>query len=162
MNFSLLLAATFLTVQHVLAGTGITTTTWDCCKPSCAWPENAQAGGASGTAATCGMNNQKLSDGASASNACDGGTGYSCSSFQPQVNSSTLSFGFAGTWSDSNCGKCFQLTWTTGPGKNKRMIVQSVNSGGLKEGDFDIYTPGGGVGDYNACTSQYGAPRQGW
>jgi hypothetical protein len=31
------------------------------------------------------------------------------------------------------------------------MIVQVVNSGGVSEGGFDIYTPLGGVGDFNAC-----------
>lgn len=42
------------------------------------------------------------------------------------------------------------------------MIVQVVNSGGVSEGDFDIYTPAGGVGDFNACESQYRAPSAGW
>ena len=42
------------------------------------------------------------------------------------------------------------------------MIVQVINSGGVNTGNFDIYTPGGRVGDYNACTSQYGAPSTGW
>lgn len=42
------------------------------------------------------------------------------------------------------------------------MIVQAINAGGITATDFDIYTPGGGVGGLNACTAQYGAPSQGW
>lgn len=112
--------------------------------------------------ATCNINNQVLSDGATAQSACQGGNAYSCSDFQPIIISDTLSYGFAGNWETSNCCKCFQFTWTSGEGAGKSMIVQVVNSGGVNTGDFDIYTPGGGVGDYNACTSQYGAPPQGW
>lgn len=59
------------------------------------------------------------------------------------------------------------------------MIVQATNTGGdLGQNHFDIampgkqpsYTPllhtndlqGGGVGLFNACTNQWGAPPQGW
>jgi hypothetical protein len=42
------------------------------------------------------------------------------------------------------------------------MIVQVINSFGVSTGDFDLYTPGGGVGGLEACQSQYDAPKQGW
>lgn len=43
------------------------------------------------------------------------------------------------------------------------MIVQATNTGAdVDEGQFDLAMPGGGVGIYNACTEQYGAPKNGW
>jgi hypothetical protein len=43
------------------------------------------------------------------------------------------------------------------------MIVQVTNSGGdLGEDHFDIQLPGGGVGLFNGCTTQWGAPENGW
>jgi hypothetical protein len=42
------------------------------------------------------------------------------------------------------------------------MIVQAINAGGITDVDFDIYTPGGGVGALDACTAQYNAPSEGW
>lgn len=43
------------------------------------------------------------------------------------------------------------------------MIVQATNTGGdLGNNHFDLAMPGGGVGIYNACTNQWGAPSQGW
>jgi len=43
------------------------------------------------------------------------------------------------------------------------MIVQATNTGGdLGNNHFDIAMPGGGVGLFNACTEQYGAPANGW
>lgn len=40
--------------------------------------------------------------------------------------------------------------------------MQSVNAGGIKDVDFNIYMPGDGVGGFNACTAQYGVPSNGW
>lgn len=34
--------------------------------------------------------------------------------------------------------------------------------GDLGDNHFDIAMPGGGVGIFNACTAQYGAPPNGW
>jgi hypothetical protein len=43
------------------------------------------------------------------------------------------------------------------------MIVQATNTGGdLGQNHFDLAMPGGGVGLFNACTNQYGAPPNGW
>jgi hypothetical protein len=72
------------------------------------------------------------------------------------------------------------LTFTSGPVSGKKMIVQATNTGGdLGQNHFDIAMPGkqpsntpfrvftnnppgGGVGLFNACTNQWGAPPQGW
>ena len=121
--------------------------------PACRWTAKAEAGGA---------NNVFLLNGASTSNACGGGTGYSSSTFQPLTISPTLSYGFAGSWEIINCCKCFSFTWISGAGAGKSMTVQVVNSGGVNTGDFDISTPGGDVGGNNACTAQYLAPITGW
>ena len=54
---------------------------------------------------------------------------------------------------------CFSLslTFTTGPVKGKKMIVQSTNTGGdLGDNHFDLMMPGGGVGIFDGCTSQFG------
>lgn len=43
------------------------------------------------------------------------------------------------------------------------MIVQATNTGGdLGSNQFDIAMPGGGVGIYNGCTDEWGAPTNGW
>lgn len=43
------------------------------------------------------------------------------------------------------------------------MIVQATNTGDdVGEGQFDLAIPGGGVGQFNACTKQWGAPASGW
>ncbi|RCH85015.1 hypothetical protein CU098_001581, partial [Rhizopus stolonifer] len=45
----------------------------------------------------------------------------------------------------------------------KKMVVQITNTG--SDGgpnSFDLNIPGGGVGLYNACSAQWGAPADGW
>lgn len=43
------------------------------------------------------------------------------------------------------------------------MIVQATNTGGdLGSNQFDLAMPGGGVGIYNGCTDEWGAPASGW
>lgn len=43
------------------------------------------------------------------------------------------------------------------------MIVQATNTGGdLGSNQFDLAMPGGGVGIYNGCTDEWGAPSSGW
>jgi hypothetical protein len=93
-----------------------------------------------------------------------------CYSFAPWAVSSTLSYGWAALGSDpsSVCGRCFQLDFTGAnhdglnePGsatlKGKSMIVQAINVGGdVSSGQFDLLIPGGGVGAYDGCTTQWG------
>jgi hypothetical protein len=55
------------------------------------------------------------------------------------------------------------LTFTSGPVSGQKMIVQATNTGGdLGDNHFDIAMPGGGVGIFNGCSSQFGAPSSGW
>jgi hypothetical protein len=56
-----------------------------------------------------------------------------------------------------------RLTFTSGPAKGKVHIVQTTNTGGdLGQNHFDLAIPGGGVGLFNACTNEFGAPANGW
>lgn len=56
-----------------------------------------------------------------------------------------------------------RLTFTSGPVNGQKMIVQATNTGGdLGDNHFDLQMPGGGVGIFNGCTAEFGAPSSGW
>ncbi|KAL2270037.1 hypothetical protein VTJ83DRAFT_2221 [Remersonia thermophila] len=146
------------------SGSGRTTRYWDCCKPSCAWPGKGPA-----PVRTCDRNDNPLYDGGNTRSGCDaGGSAYMCSNQSPWAVSDDLAYGWAavniqGSNEREWCCACYELTFTSGPVAGKRMIVQASNTGGdLGNNHFDIAMPGGGVGIFNACTSQYGAPPNGW
>ncbi len=45
---------------------------------------------------------------------------------------------------NQRCCACYELTFTSGPVKGKKMIVQATNTGGdLGDDHFDIQIPGG-------------------
>nr|AWL24828.1 glycoside hydrolase 45 [Rhizophlyctis rosea] len=142
---------------------GNTTRYWDCCKPSCSWPGK----GGSGPAKSCAKDGVTAL-GSNTMNSCDGGSAYTCNSYQPIVVNDNLSYGFAAAkiagLSESDwCCACYELNFTTGPVAGKQMIVQVLNTGGdLGPGHFDLQIPGGGVGLFNGCQSQWGAPGSGW
>jgi hypothetical protein len=84
--------------------------------------------------------------------------------------SDTLSYGFAATGGgNGNCGKCYQIDFTgAGDSANasalatKTMIVQAINIGGdVASTQFDLLIPGGGVGAFNACSTQWGTTNLG-
>ncbi len=137
---------------------------WDCCKPACGWQGNVQSGG---PMKSCSRENQPLG-GNDDRNACEsGGSAYMCWSGVPWAVSDTLAYGFAAASGDNyRCGACYQLQFT-GSGHHgnnagaqalngKTMIIQVINNGGVASDQFDILIPGGGVGDFDACTSQWG------
>ena len=83
----------------------------------------------------------------------------------PQVVSDSMAYAFA-AFDGASCGTCYQLTFTgtsndgtqdTGSQQicGKSIIVQVVNTGGLNPGQFDLLIPGGGVGQNDACTTQF-------
>lgn len=132
---------------------------WDCCKPSCAWPDQ-------GSAMSCTLDNQIQSN-PDEQSGCFGGNAYQCWSMSPWAVSDTLAYGFA-AFNSGACGTCYQLEFTGSsssgyddPGSasisHKIMIVQTVNRGGIAAGQFDLLVPGGGVGDFDACSSQWNA-----
>jgi Glycosyl hydrolase family 45 len=146
---------------------GYATRYWDCCKPHCGWSANAP----SGPLAACDQSDNSLGGNYDAANACTGGTAFMCHSNAPWAVSDRLAYGFAAVAASSGsdiCGKCYQLDFTgssqnqSDPGSaalaGKTMIVQAVNIGGdVGGGQFDLAIPGGGVGAFNACSTQWGA-----
>nr|APQ40634.1 beta-1_4-endoglucanase [Canariomyces arenarius] len=162
---SLLLGPVFVSAQGA-SGSGRTTRYWDCCKPSCAWPRK---GNSPSPVRTCDKNDNPLNDGGNTRSGCDsGGSAYTCSSQSPWAVNETVAYGWAavniaGSNEAAWCCACYELTFTSGPVAGKKMVVQATNTGGdLGNNHFDIAMPGGGVGIFNACTNQYGAPPNGW
>lgn len=144
---------------------GFTTRYWDCCKPHCGWPGNA-----GNPISSCDRNNMSLGGDHGASSACEGGPAHMCWNYVPQTNGDNIAYAFA-AHNGVPCGACFQLDFT-GESKNpkpetghdfgsqslqgKSMIVQVINTGGIEPGQFDLLVPGGGVGDFDACSDQWG------
>ncbi len=139
---------------------------WDCCKPHCAWRANVSGN----PTQQCGSNDQVLGgDPDTVQSACNGGPAHMCHGMAPWVSASNgdLSYGFAAVSNTGSvCGRCYRLQFNgsshngTSPGAQaiagRQMIVQVTNVGGLEGGQFDLLIPGGGVGDFDACTSQWG------
>jgi len=163
------------TAQIGSSGTGTTTRYWDCCKPSCGWKNNMAKTG-TGFAKAClggtslGSNNGVSSpspDSSNNQNTCGGGGNspavFTCNNNQP-FNQSGIGYGFAAT-SFGVCCACYKLTFTSGPVSGQVMYVQATNTGSdvsSTNHQFDLNIPGGGVGIYNGCTTQWGAPSGGW
>ncbi|KAI1813671.1 glycoside hydrolase family 45 protein [Poronia punctata] len=143
---------------YAAEGSGQTTRYWDCCKPSCAWSGKAPV---SSPVKTCDASDSPLSD-YDAKSGCDGGSAYTCTNFSPWAVDDNLAYGFAATklsggTEDSWCCGCYELSFTSGPVSGKKMIVQSTNTGGdLGDNHFDILMPGGGVGLFDGCASEFG------
>lgn len=135
---------------------GKTTRYWDCCKPSCGWSANAQSGGKSNPANSCGQDGVTILD-KDAKNKCwDNGPAFQCYSGAPWEVSPTLAYGYA-AFNGGQCGKCYQLDFS-GDLNGKTMIVQAVNIGTLDAtAHFDLLIPGGGVGaaGEGACKAQW-------
>jgi hypothetical protein len=145
---------------------GWATRYWDCCKPACGWTGNVPGG--SNPVPSCSSSNQSYGSDYNEQSACSGGPAYMCQNFGPWAVSDTLAYGFAAVNQGSDyCGRCYQLQFT-GASHNanndagsqslvgKTMIVQAINNGGVDANQFDLLIPGGGVGDFNACSSQWG------
>lgn len=149
---------------------GFTTRYWDCCKPHCGWPGNAGR-----PISSCDQNNGNMGGNFNAGSACAGGNAYMCWNFGPTNNGDNIGYAFA-AHNGVGCGTCFQLDFTgeshnpkpdTGHDfgsqslKGKSMIVQVINTGGIEPGQFDLLVPGGGVGEFNACSTQWGGAELG-
>ncbi|KAL6860767.1 hypothetical protein ACO1O0_004801 [Amphichorda felina] len=153
-----LVAASAAAPALAAEGSGHSTRYWDCCKPSCAWPDKADV---SAPAGVCNADNSPLSD-PLADSGCGGGPAFTCANYSPWAVDDNLAYGFAATAingedESSWCCACYSLTFTDGPAAGKTMIVQSTNTGGdISNNQFDILMPGGGVGLFDGCTPQYG------
>lgn len=147
-----------------VSGSGKTTRYWDCCKGSCAWDGKADV---SSPVKTCDIDDNPITD-TNAQSGCNGGDAYMCSDQSPWAVNSTMAYGFGavhipGGSESSWCCACYELTFTSTSIEGKKMIIQATNTGAdLAQGQFDIAMPGGGVGIYNGCTDEWGAPSSGW
>ncbi|KAF4450652.1 endoglucanase type K [Fusarium austroafricanum] len=157
-SFTLLALASPLAVSAA-SGSGHSTRYWDCCKPSCSWSGKAKV---NAPALTCDKKDNPISN-TNAVNGCEGGgSAFACTNYSPWAVNDDLAYGFAATklsgGSESSwCCACYAMTFTSGPVKGKKMIVQSTNTGGdLGDNHFDLMMPGGGVGIFDGCTSQFG------
>ncbi|CAF3456064.1 unnamed protein product [Rotaria sp. Silwood1] len=136
---------------------GVTTLYWDCCKASCAWPDKASV---TSPVRTCAQDGITSVD-PNTQSGCTGGTAYMCNDQQPWSVSSTLSYGFAAAHISGQseadwCCACYSLIFTSGPVIDKELIVQVTNtSGDLGDNHFDLQIPGGGVGVFDGCSSEY-------
>ncbi|PGH00786.1 hypothetical protein AJ80_09125 [Polytolypa hystricis UAMH7299] len=160
-----ILLSSACSVSAQASGSGQTTRYWDCCKSSCAWSGKALV---SAPVTTCDIDDNPLESAAARSGCDSNGVAYMCSNNSPWVVDDSLSYGFAavrisGQTEADWCCACYELTFNSGPVSGKKMVVQAVNTGGdLGANHFDIAMPGGGVGIFNACSDQWGAPPDGW
>jgi len=148
--------------------TGKTTRYWDCCVASCSWQENTAA---EHPVNVCNKDGMTVYDPFNwrIGNVCsNNGSGYMCNNNQPWAVTENLAYGFVAAGFNSGnqkewCCSCQRLEFTSGPVKGKQMVVQVTNTGSdLSDNHFDIQMPGGGVGIFNGCQSQWGAPQSGW
>lgn len=104
--------------------------------------------------------------------ACEIGKGgvFTCTDMAPIAVNDTLSYAYVAGPSNSVCGKCYHLQYdghfkdedgNNGPKpthkalQGKHIIVMSSNIGhDVKEGQFDLMVPGGGVGIFDALSTQ--------
>lgn len=145
------------------SGSGKTTRYWDCCKPSCSWDGKATV---TSPVKTCAKNGIDVLA-TSAQSGCDGGSAFTCNNNQPFVKNN-IAYAFVagsvqGQAESRSCCACYELTFTSTAIAGQKMIVQVTNTGAdLSTSHFDIQIPGGGVGIFNGCQSQWGAPSDGW
>ena len=155
---------------------GFATRYWDCCKPSCSWPQAHTQFGEYRTpmCTISGGLNLKPYGPSGCGHPRDDRAGFACYNQGPwrdDVDPEHLSYGFvASSRLGASCNSCFELDFGESHGhyelddvgsqrlRGKRMIVQATNVGDdVAPGQFDLMIPGGGVGLFNGCVAQWGA-----
>jgi hypothetical protein len=142
-------------LPNVTGGNGYATRYWDCCQTHCGQSDGHRCS-QDGTSRTGDTNS-----------ACSGGGSYACYDEAPHAVSDCLSYGYIAK-ANPNCGGCYRIQFT-GEGqysatdlgskaiKGKQMIVKVSNTGGdVASNQFDLMVPGGGVGQFNACSKEWG------
>lgn len=148
---------------------GYATRYWDCCKAHCSWEANVNP--ATEPLQACNKSDQSLGAAFNAASSCQSlaeDSAFTCYSMAPWAVTDTLAYGFAAVPGTGDiCGRCYQLDFdgaghynAQDPGSialaDKTMIVQATNIGyDVGGGQFDILTPGGGVGLFDACSYQW-------
>jgi hypothetical protein len=142
-------------LPNVTGGNGYATRYWDCCQTHCSQSSGHRCA-QDGTSST-----------GNTQSACNGGGSFACYDEAPRAVSECLSYGHIAK-SNPNCGGCYRIQFTgegqhnaNDPGskliKGKQMIVKVTNTGGDVGGSqFDLMIPGGGVGQFNGCSRQWG------
>lgn len=142
-------------LPNVTGGNGYATRYWDCCQPHCAQFDGHR----------CEQNGTTKTGNTQSS--CSGGGSYACYDESPKAVNECLSYGYIAK-SNPNCGGCYRIQFTgegqhnaADPGskliKGKQMVVKVSNTGGdVANNQFDLMIPGGGVGQFNACSKQWG------
>jgi hypothetical protein len=143
-------------LPNVTGGNGFATRYWDCCQPHCAQSDGNRCN-QDGTTKT-----------GNTQSACSGGGSFACYSEAPRAVNDCLAYGYIAK-TNPNCGQCYRIQFTgegqhnvNDPGskliKGKQMIVKVSNTGGdVAANQFDLMVPGGGVGQFNACSRQWGS-----
>lgn len=141
-------------LPNVSGGDGFTTRYWDCCQPHCGQFDGHKCS-RDGTTRT-GDN----------TSACAGGGAFACYDEAPREVSKCLSYGHIAK-ANPNCGQCYRIQFTGQGNSNandigskliqgKQMIVKVTNTGSDVAGNqFDLMIPGGGVGQFDACSNQW-------
>jgi hypothetical protein len=147
-------------LPSVSGGSGFATRYWDCCQPHCAQFDGHR----------CEQNGTTRTGNTQSS--CAGGGAYACYDEAPKAVNDCLSYGYIAK-TNPNCGQCYRIQFTgegqhnaADPGsqllKGKQMIVKVSNTGGdVANNQFDLMIPGGGVGQFNACSKQWSASELG-
>jgi len=142
-------------LPNVSGGNGYATRYWDCCQPHCAQNDGHRC------------NQDGTTRSGSNQSACSGGGSFACYDESPKAVNDCLSYGYIAK-ANPNCGQCYRIQFTgegqynaNDPGskliKGKQMIVKVSNTGGdVASNQFDMMIPGGGVGQFNACSRQWG------
>ena len=137
--------------------TGFATRYWDCCKPACGSSKLSCSGGTQ-------------TDGGGNQSACVGGNSYMCWNFEPFVDPANKYVSYAFAASHRACGSCWELQFSGKAGCSagtscpssatslayNTLFVQVLNTGDIKDEQFDLLIPGGGVGQFDACSKQWG------
>lgn len=143
-------------MPNVMGGNGYATRYWDCCQPHCSQFDGHRC------------NQDGTSRTGNTQSSCSGGGSYACYDESPKAVNDCLSYGYIAK-ANPNCGQCYRIQFTgegqhnvNDPGskliKGKQMIVKVSNTGGdVASNQFDMMIPGGGVGQFNACSKQWGA-----
>jgi hypothetical protein len=146
---------------------GRATRFWDCCKPSCGW--SGKVPGSNAYVKSCSKDGYYAYGNSDVNNICiQGGPAYVCNNQKPWAVNDQLAYGFAAAHIPNQgeqdlCCNCYKLDFTSSPVIGKSMIVQVINTGAdVGANQFDLQIPGGGVGMYNGCSSQWGASNNGW
>lgn len=120
-------------------------------------------------------------------NACQKGASgvFTCTDMAPIAVNDTLSYGYVAGTAEGKCGKCYHLQYdghfkdemdsnkpkeTHLALKGKHMIVMASNighdvggaTGDLNAGQFDLMVPGGGVGAFDALSTQVNGAGINW